>query len=93
MTAYSDPARPNTYGRILYQGRAGRTTPFHTYLNTHLSQIRNNANVRESVASHELGHMLGLADRTSGNSIMNTNRNRSTLIQGTATDIANVNRR
>ncbi|KQL58540.1 hypothetical protein AN965_02950 [Alkalicoccobacillus plakortidis] len=85
--------KPHTYARILYQGQAGRKTPSHRLLNTHLSSVRNNTNVRKSAASHEFGHVIGLDDRTSGKSIINTSRNRNTLIEGIATDIANVNRR
>ncbi|SDZ35113.1 hypothetical protein SAMN05421736_110112 [Evansella caseinilytica] len=93
MTAQYDSSRPNAYGRIVYNNSSSKyTTPFRTYLNTYRSQIVNNSNVRISTASHEIGHALGLADlEDSSHSIMNTKRDRTTLIYATSRDISRVN--
>ncbi|MED1563427.1 hypothetical protein P4U44_16305, partial [Alkalihalobacillus alcalophilus] len=43
-----DSARPSAYGRIIYQGASNRTTPFRTYLNSIVADIRDFATVRRS---------------------------------------------
>lgn len=49
-----------------------------------------NTNVARSTATHELGHAFGLDDLSSGTSMMNSNRNRSSLYTPQSIDISRV---
>jgi len=93
LTARSDANNPNSYGRIIYNhSNNSYSTPFHSYLNTYRSAIVNNADVRISVASHELGHALRLLDLQDVYSIMDTKRNRQIRIYATSFDVSNINK-
>ena len=83
------------YGRVNYTTSGSTITGFAAYVNignTVLSSASsaNKAKIARSVACHELGHLLGLNDLTSGTAVMNTNRNRLTLYTPQTDDINGV---
>lgn len=77
------------YGRATITSSNGIVTKFTATVNAGNSYISNN-NVARSAANHELGHVLGLDDKTSGIAIMNTNRNREITYVPKADDIDGV---
>jgi len=54
--------------------------------NVHIGET----NVARSVANHELGHVLGLGDISSGRAIMNTGRNRRSIYTPQTDDLNGI---
>lgn len=67
----------------------GTVNYFYAYLNAWSSYIFQ-TNVARSSANHELGHVLGLDEMTSGIAIMNLNRNRATIYTPKTDDINGI---
>lgn len=77
------------YGVTNSTTSGGKITQFLSLVN--MGNPKNSSsNVIRSVACHELGHLLGLADLSSGTAIMNNNRNRGTLYTPQKDDINGV---
>ena len=76
------------YGKMKISYTSGLVTKFSGIINTNAKDI-SKSNVAKSVAVHELGHAFGIG-HNSGHSIMNSQRNRSTLHNPTADDKAGI---
>lgn len=66
------------YTSTSYNSSTGIVNYYHAYVNGSNSNITKN-NVARSVAVHELGHPMGLADIQSGTAVMNQQRNRENI--------------
>lgn len=81
----------NYYGKYNFlelNGSANhQTSKFSIYLNAYILNDCNDT-YKESTSSHELGHSLGLSDADMGLTIMNNNRNRSSIYRPQSDDIA-----
>lgn len=72
------------YGKMIVSSNNNRVVKFEGYLNDYAVK---SANVAQSTAVHELGHTLGIAHNSSGKSIMDSSRNRSTMYVPQTDDI------
>lgn len=68
------------HGKIIYDDVInGILVEFRAMLNVGNSNVTTKANTAKSTGVHELAHAIGLADLSSGTSIMNTQRNRENI--------------
>ena len=79
LTSYIALSSPK-YGELVYDNAGGYyILQFTGYINMAITANQTNATVRQSTACHEIGHLLGLDDLTSGTAIMNVNRTRTAI--------------
>ena len=86
MTSYA-VISSTVYGETVYNTAGGYyILTFTAKINMGNTSNYDNATVRQSTACHEIGHLLGLGDRTNGTAIMNVNRSRTSIYTPQADD-------